>query len=77
MGILLRGKYYRDSKDAPQEAQANIGSQVQRYNLEAQGQKHDMELIQPWLPDGKPNPDFIKYYPAEAKEYGMVECSTE
>ena len=77
MGILLRGKYYRDPKDAPQEAQANIGSQVQRYNLEAQGQKHDMELIQPWLPDGKPNPEFIKYYPAEAKEYGMIECSTE
>ena len=77
MGILLRGKYYRDPKDAPHEAQANIGSQVQRYNLEAQGQKHDMELIQPWLPDGKPNPEFIKYYPAEAKEYGMEECSTE
>ena len=77
MGILLRGKYYKDPKDAPREARANIGSQVQRYNLEAQGQKHDMELIQPWLPDGKPNPEFIKYYPAEAKEYGMIECSTE
>lgn len=73
MGILLNNVYYKDPKDAPQEAQAKVGSQVFQYNLEAQGKKHDMELIQPWLPDGKPNPDFIKYYPAEAKEYGMEE----
>lgn len=71
MGILLNGKYYKDIKDAPFQSKAVIGSQLQSYNLESQAKKHDMDLIQPYLPDGSPNPDFIKYYPKEAKEYGM------
>ena len=71
MGILLGGKYYKDPKDAPIQHQAVVGSQLQSYNLESQAQKHDMDLIQPYLGDGSPNPDFIKYYPKEAKEYGM------
>ena len=73
MGILLNGKYYKNPEDAPKDSAAVVGSQLRSYNLESQAQKHDMELIQPWLSDGKPNPDFIKYYPAEAKEYGMEE----
>lgn len=72
MGILLNGKYYKNIKDAPSRAKAVVGSQLQSYNLESQAQKHDMDLIQPYLGDGSPNPDFIKYYPKEAKEYGMV-----
>lgn len=71
MGILLGNKYYKDPKDAPVQAQAVVGSQLQSYNLESQAQKHDMDLIQPYLGDGSPNPEFIKYYPKEAKEYGM------
>lgn len=71
MGILLNGKYYKDVKDAPFNAKAVVGSQLQSYNLESQGKKHDMDLIQPYLSDGRPNPEFIKYYPKEAKEYGM------
>lgn len=70
-GILINGKYYKDPKDAPAQAQAVVGSQLQSYNLESQAQKHDMDLIQPYLSDGSPNPEFVKYYPAEAKEYGM------
>ena len=69
MGVLINGKYYKDPKDAPSQAQA--GSQLQGYNLESQAKRHDMDLIQPYLGDGTPNPDFIKYYPQEAKEYGM------
>lgn len=71
MGILLNGKYYKDVKDAPFNAQAKVGSQLQSYNLESQAQKHDMDLIQPYLSDGSPNPEFLKYYPELAKEYGM------
>jgi hypothetical protein len=73
MGILINGKYYKDKKDAPIQAQAVVGSQLQSYNLESQANKHDMDLIQPWQSDGSPNPDFIKYYPKEGKEYGMEE----
>jgi len=73
MGTLLNGKYYRDAKDVPEQAHAIVGSQLQSYNLESQANKHDMDLIQPYLSDGTPNPEFIKYYPKEAKEYGMEE----
>ena len=71
MGVLINGKYYKNPEDAPTQDMAVVGQQLQRYNLESQAQKHDMDLIQPYGPDGKPNPDFIKYYPQEAKEYGM------
>lgn len=71
MGILVGNKYYKNPKDAPVQNYAIIGSQLRSYNLESQAKKHDMDLIQPYLPDGSPNPEFIKYYPKEAKEYGM------
>jgi hypothetical protein len=35
--------------------------------------KHARDLIQPYLPTGAVNPDFIKYRPADAKRYGMIE----
>ena len=71
MGILIGGKYYKDPKDAPSQAQAKVGAQLRSYDLESTAKKHDMDLIQPYLGDGSPNPDFIKYYPKEAQEYGM------
>lgn len=71
MGILIRGKYYKNPEDAPKEANSVVGSQLYSYNLESQAKKHDMDLIQPYLPDGSANPEFIKYYPEEANEYGM------
>ena len=71
MGILIGGKYYKDPKDAPLQAQAKVGAQLRSYDLESTAKKHDMDLIQPYLGDGTPNPDFIKYYPKEAQEYGM------
>lgn len=73
MGILVNGKYYKNPSEAPQEARAIVGTQTTSYGRESAAQRFDMELIQPYLEDGKPNPDFIKYYPKEAKEYGMVE----
>lgn len=69
--MLINGKYYKNPDDAPKQAQASVGRQLQSYGLESQAKKHDMDLIQPYLPDGSVNPEFIKYYPKEAKEYGM------
>lgn len=71
MGIIINGKYYKDPSKAPTQDRAVVGAQLQAYNLTSQGQKHDMDLIQPWNTDGTPNQEFIKYYPKEAKEYGM------
>ena len=73
MGCLINGKYYPDksSQDLdgalpPVARQADISRKMAEY------QKHDVDLIQPYLPDGTPNPDFIKHYPKESKEYGFI-----
>ena len=71
MGVLINGKYYKNPADAPAQTRAVVSQQLKSYNLESQAKKHDMDLIQPYLSDGTPNPDFIKYYPREANEYGM------
>lgn len=71
MGILLNGKYYPEGTESPQEALPVVGTQTTAYDRAVASQRYDMELIQPYLSDGRPNPDFIKYYPKEAKEYGM------
>lgn len=71
MGILVGGKYYKNPEDAPQQAHPVISQQVKEYDLEQASQKHDRELIQPYKLDGTPNPEFAKYYPELAKEYGM------
>ena len=70
-GVLINGKYYKNAEDAPKQAQAVISSQVASWSRSNTAQRFDRELIQPYLSDGTPNPDFIKYYPKEAKEYGF------
>jgi hypothetical protein len=71
VGILINGKYYKDPSQAPKQDRAVVGGQLQAYNIASQATKHDMDLIQPWNNDGTPNPEFKKYYPKEAIEYGM------
>ena len=71
MGVLINGKYYKDPSKAPTSHTAPIAQQVQSYDLEQASKKHDQELIQPYRPDGSRNPEFARYYPELAKEYGM------
>lgn len=73
MGVLVNGKYYPDKSAAdvsgalpPLAKQAHVSHQMAEY------QRHDVDLIQPYLPDGTPNPDFIKHYPKESVEYGFI-----
>lgn len=73
VGFYIDGKYYKNPDDAPQHKIARVATQVVNYDLEKASEKHDMELIQPYLADGKPNPEFAKYYPELAKEYNMEE----
>lgn len=73
MGVIINGKYYpdKDAKSAertlpPLAKQADVSRRTMEY------QRHDVDLLQPYLPDGTPNPDFIKHYPKEAVEYGFI-----
>lgn len=73
MGVLIDGKYYPDRsagdverKSPPLAKQARVSGQMREY------QRHDVDLIQPYLPSGEPNPEFIKHYPKESVEYGFI-----
>ena len=73
MGVLINGKYYPEKKASdvrenlpPLAKQADISRRTMEY------QRHDVDLLQPYLPDGKPNQDFIKHYPKESVEYGFI-----
>ena len=46
----------------------NISKQ---HRIQEQRDTHDGDVIQPWLPgkDQKPNPDFVKAYPKDARKY--------
>lgn len=78
MGVLRNGKYYPDEKPSdaerqlpPLAKQADVSRRMMEY------QRHDVDLLQPYLPDGTPNPDFIKHYPKESVEYGFIKRRSE
>lgn len=73
MGVLIDGKYYpkKSAADVNRRSPA-LASQNDVYRRTAEYQKFDRELIQPYTADGKPNPEFIKHYPEESKQYGFI-----
>lgn len=73
MGLLIDGKYYPDkTASGVRRPSAAIAKQYDVYNKSSQCAKYDREIIQPYTPDGKPNPDFIKHYPEESRQYGFI-----
>ena len=38
------------------------GTMVGQVDQKQWRENHKIDCLQPWLPDGTPNPDFIKYY---------------
>lgn len=68
MGRIINGVYYKDGGEP--SIQAPIGRQLRSYELESQANIHDVDLIQPYDRNGNLNPEFFKYYPETAKDYG-------
>jgi hypothetical protein len=71
-GYILNGKYVRASE-------VDTKAKVPRKQiLHKQGEiEHDArqfarDLVQPYLPNGQPNPEFIRALPEEAERYGFV-----
>lgn len=76
MGILVDGKWYKDESEAQKKLKdrsAPIAKQSRIFEMSQEAQKFDRELIQPYTADGEPNPEFIKHYPQESREYGFIE----
>lgn len=73
MGILIDGKYYPNKTAAGVNRRSPaLANQNDVYRRTSEYQKFDRELVQPYLPDGTPNPEFIKHYPEESKDYGFI-----
>jgi hypothetical protein len=71
-GYIINGKYVRASS-VPSGALAPR-KQVLHKQFEAERDRQEFarDLVQPYLPNGKPNPEFITALPKEAERYGFV-----
>jgi len=71
-GYILNGKYVRSSS-APSRATVPRKQVLHKqYEAERDRQEFARDLVQPYLPNGKPNPEFITALPKEAERYGFV-----
>ena len=71
-GYIVNGKYVR-TKSVPSSATAPR-KQILHKQFEAEKDRQEFarDLVQPHLPNGKPNPEFITAMPKEAERYGFV-----
>lgn len=71
-GYILNGKYIRTA-EVPTGAVAPRKQPLHKaFEAEAQRTEFARDLVQPYLANGKPNPEFIDAMPKEAERYGMV-----
>jgi hypothetical protein len=72
-GYIINGKYIR-TKDVPSGATAPRRQPgAKEFEAEADRMRFAKDLVQPYLPNGKPNPEFITALPEEAERYGFVD----
>lgn len=72
-GYILNGKYIRTSNTPSSATAPRRHPGAKEFEAEADRQRFARDLVQPYLPNGKPNPEFITALPAEAERYGFVD----
>jgi len=70
-GYIINGIYYSSKTARPSEVAAD-SSTYKAYSHDRQREDHRHDLIQPYI-NGRPNPEFIEQYPAEAQNYKFIE----
>lgn len=71
-GYIVNGKYVR-ATDVPSSAKVARKQPLHKqYENDRMLEDFRKDIIQPYLPNGKPNPDFIDAYPKESEQYGFV-----
>jgi hypothetical protein len=71
-GYILNGKYVRSGTVPSQVTVPRKHVLQKQFETNEDVQRFKKDLIQPYLPNGKPNPEFIDAYPKEAERYGFV-----
>lgn len=77
MGVIIDGEYYPGGAPKKLSISTTVAGIHESSTLSQTYRNHAHELIQPNKPDGTPNPDFIEYYPEDAKNHGLVPESEE
>lgn len=71
-GYIINGKYVRTKAPASDALAPKRQPGAKEFAAEADRMRFARDLVQPYLPNGKPNPEFITALPAEAERYGFV-----
>jgi len=71
-GYIKNGKYIRTSNIPGDATAPRRQPGAKEFEAEADRQRFARDLVQPYLPNGKPNPEFITAMPQEAERYGFV-----
>ena len=77
MGVIRDGKYFHNEKPDRHKVKPVVAQMANKGRIDRDYEEHAHHLIQPYLPDGTPNPDFIEYYPEDAKRYGFIKEESE
>lgn len=72
-GYIINGKYVRASSVPSGALAPRKQSLHKQFEIEKDRQEFARDLVQPYLPNGKPNPEFIDALPKEAERYGFVD----
>jgi len=70
-GYIINGVYVRTNKASKVTAPRKHALHKQ-FEIERDAQEFARDIVQPYLPNGKPNPEFITALPREAERYGFV-----
>jgi len=71
-GYIINGKYVR-TKNVPGSAKVPRRQPgAKEFEAQLDRERFAKDLVQPYLPNGKPNPEFITALPEEAERYGFV-----
>lgn len=71
-GYILNGVYVRSNTVATVASTPRKHALHKEFEAEADRQRFAKDLVQPYLPNGKVNPEFITALPEEAERYGFV-----
>lgn len=76
MGYIVDGIYHKGTPDLT-KLRSRQQSTWKQHDWNRQRKDYAREIIQPHLPDGRPNPQFVDAWPTEAKEYGFLPTEEE
>ena len=71
-GYILNGKYIRTPAVPSGAVAPRRQPGAAAFEADTQRTEFARDLVQPFLANGKPNPEFIDALPKEAERYGMV-----